>query len=416
MMKQKMDYLTFIIAGIRNKPGRNLATVFCFAFIAANIFSAQFLFAGTVMNVDQGISRMGADHLVVASQYTAHLRGSENAPENTIAIVKVEPSLFRFKANIMEKIGKVPGVSNLSPQLYVATLDLPSLSPAPVDIFGIDPATDFTIQPWLRTPMKNPPGPGEVIVGSEISGEVSTLITVPGHTYTIVGRLDPTQSTVDHTVFLRLDDAYTLAAAEGIIPPSAPRISPGDVNAVLVQVKHGADTDMVKSRIQQPFSYSYVKVIQRHFALDPVSQEVQGLSSLLNMISAVVVIAAVPLIALIAAMVAHERQREIGLLKSMGAKRNVIFFLVIAESLVLAVIGGTVGVGASLVGFFLLNTKGFFNSAFQVSLRMPANAEIGFMAVMALSVVIAIGSIASLYPAYRCSMMNPYDAIRSEEQ
>jgi hypothetical protein len=40
------------------------------------------------------------------------------------------------------------------------------------------------------------------------------------------------------------------------------------------------------------------------------------------MISGVVVLASFPLIALIAAMVAHERQREIGLLMAMGAKRN----------------------------------------------------------------------------------------------
>jgi len=37
------------------------------------------------------------------------------------------------------------------------------------------------------------------------------------------------------------------------------------------------------------------------------------------------------------------------------------------------------------------------------------------MAVRALSVVIAIGSIASLWPAYQSSRMNPYDAIRSEK-
>ena len=57
---------------------------------------------------------------------------------------------------------------------------------------------------------------------------------------------------------------------------------------------------------------------------------------------------ALPLIALIAAMVTHERQREIGLLMSMGAKRNVVFFLVMAESLVLAAIGGIAGVVAGL--------------------------------------------------------------------
>jgi predicted lysophospholipase L1 biosynthesis ABC-type transport system permease subunit len=64
-----------------------------------------------------------------------------------------------------------------------------------------------------------------------------------------------------------------------------------------------------------------------------------------------VVIAAVPHIALIAAMAPRERQREIGLLISMGAKRGIIFFPVIAESLVPAAMGEVSGVMAGFVIF-----------------------------------------------------------------
>jgi putative ABC transport system permease protein len=417
-MRQKMDYVTFIVAGIRNKPGRNLATLFCFAFIAANIFSGQFLIAGAAGGIDRGVTRMGADHLVVPSQYTVFLRGA--GPDNTIAIVMAEQSNYRMKATIMEKIGNVPGVSAMSPQLYVSTLNLPELSPAPVDIYGIDPETDFTIRPWLQKPLDNPLKPGEVIVGHEVAGYVSTRISAGGQAFTIAGRLDPTQSMIDRTIFLRLDDAYTLAATKGIVSDSDPRIVPGDVNAVLIRDSPGEDLDIVGARIKRIFSsspeYKYISVIGRHFTLNPVAEDIQAIPALLSLISAFVVIIALPLIALIAAMVAHERQREIGLLKSMGAKRNVIFFLVIAESLVLAAIGGIAGVGVSIFALFLMNARGVLNSALQVSFRMPAMMEIGSMAGLALLVVIVIGSVASLWPAYQSSMMNPYDAIRREGQ
>jgi putative ABC transport system permease protein len=415
-MNQKMDYITFIVAGIRNKPGRNLATLFCFAFIAANIFSGQFLIAGAAGGVDRGLSRMGADHLVVPAQYMVFLRGQ--GPDNTIAIVLAEPFNYRIKATIMEKIGNVPGVSAMSPQLYVSTLELPELSPEPLDIYGIDPETDFTIQPWLQKPLDNPLKPGEVIVGHGVAGDVSTRISAGGQTYTIAGRLDPTRSSMDSTIFLRLDDAYALAATKGIVAPSAPQIFPGDVNAVLIRDSKDEDRNIVTARIRRLFSssleYKYISVIGRHFTLDPVAEDIQAIPGLLNLISVFVVIIALPLIALIAAMVAHERQREIGLLKSMGAKRNVIFFLVIAESLVLAATGGIIGVGVSLFTFFLMNAQGILNSALQVSFRMPPLVEIGSMAGLALFVVIVIGSVASLWPAYRSSMMNPYDAIRGD--
>ena len=411
-MKQQMNYLTFIMAGIRNKPGRNLATAFCFAFIAANIFSGQYLLAGAIGSVGQGISRMGADIIVAPPEYTVFLRGT--GPDNTFAIVKTFPSDWRMKNNSMDRIGKVQGVSLMSPQLYVSTMNVSGVSSSPVDIFGIDPVTDFTIQPWLRQPLDNPLRPGEVIVGHGIPGDVSSKVEVSSYIYTIAGRLDPTQSAVDTTIFMRMDDAYALAATKGITPTTTPRISPGDINAVLVRITPGEDPDIVGARIRRSFPTSQVAVIGRHFTLDPVSQDIQGLPGLLNSISVIIVVAAFPLIALIAAMVAHERQREIGLLKSMGAKRNVIFGLVIAESLSLAAIGGIAGVIVSVITFSLLNTTGMLNSTLQVSFRMPSAVDTCLMAGTALLVVIAIGSIVSLYPAYTSSRMNPYDAIQGE--
>ena len=74
----------------------------------------------------------------------------------------------------------VPGISDMSPQLFVATHTIPELSSSPVNIYGIDPVTDFTIQPWLQQPAEKQLGPGEVIAGSDIAGEVSSLISVSG--------------------------------------------------------------------------------------------------------------------------------------------------------------------------------------------------------------------------------------------
>jgi putative ABC transport system permease protein len=302
----------------------------------------------------------------------------------------------------------------MSPQIFVATHTIPELSSSPVNIYGIDPVTDFTIQPWLQQPPEKLLGPGEVIAGSDIAGEVSSQISVSGHQYTIAGKLDPTRSAADHSLFLRMDDAYTLAAAEEAIAPRSTGVAPGSINAVLVKAAPDADPELVGAKIQQPFSSSDIRVIGRNFALEPVSQEIQGLPNLLNMISVVVVFASLPLIALIAAMVAHERQREIGLLRAMGAKRKLIFSLVMAESLILSAVGGILGIGTSLAVFVLAHTGGFFSIAMLGSFRMPAPGVTALMAGLAVFVVIAIGSIAALWPAYRSSTMAPYEAIRRE--
>jgi ABC-type antimicrobial peptide transport system permease subunit len=74
------------------------------------------------------------------------------------------------------------------------------------------------------------------------------------------------------------------------------------------------------------------------------------------------------------------------------------------------------GVGTSLAALFLLNAQGLLTSVLQVSFRMPSAAGISMIIVITLFVLIAIGKIASLWPAYRSNTMKPYDSIRGEGQ
>jgi putative ABC transport system permease protein len=411
-MAPTMQYLTYILAGIRNKFGRNLAAVFCFALIAANVFSGQYLGAGEMESVDQGISRMGADLLVVPLEYTHLLQGADT--DNTMAIVAVQPSTSRFDNSVLGDIGRVPGVAGASPQLYVAAVSIPELSASPIGVYGIDPETDFTIRPWLQDPLAAPLGTGEVVIGHDLRRTVGSVFPIAGRSYIVVGVLDPTQSGIDRSVFLSQGDACGLASEPGIVPPGDPRIAAGDVSAVLVRVASGEDPDQVALGITRLSSPPTVTVVARHFSLDPVAQNLQGLPGFLNIISAVVVLAAFPLVALIAAMVANERRREIGLLRAMGAKRSTVLFLVMAESLSLASIGAVAGIGGSLAILSVLEANGVLNSALQVSFRIPAAPELGAYACMAFLVVVAMAGLSSMYPAFRAGRMNPLEAIRWE--
>jgi hypothetical protein len=162
-MTGRFSLFRFIAAGILHKHGRNLATAFGFALIAANIFSAQYLVAGTAGTIDEEVSRMGADLLVIPSQYSLLIRGNQMGPVSAGTIIRVEPSSLRINTSLMDAIGRVPDVSSMSSQIYVATLSVPALSASPVDVYGIDPVTDFTVTPWLAEPPANALGHGEII-------------------------------------------------------------------------------------------------------------------------------------------------------------------------------------------------------------------------------------------------------------
>lgn len=410
-MDAALRYPAYVLAGIRNRFGRNLAAVFCFALIAANVFSGQYLVAGEVESVDQGISRMGADLVVVPLGYTQLLSDADT--DNTVAIVAAMPFPERFDGRLLEDIAGVPGVASLSPQLFVGEAGIPEVSSAPVPVYGVDPATDFTIRPWLRDPADGVPGPGQAVVGHDLRRSVGDVLPLACRTYAVAGVLDPTRSGIDGSVFLSMEDALVIAAPGGALSPGgAAGIAPGAVSAGLVKVASGADPDQVAFALTRQVSPANLTVIARHFSLDPVSQNLQALPGFLNIVSVVVLVAAFPLIALIAAMVANERRREIGLLRAMGARSSVIVLLVMAESLVLAALGAVAGVAASLAALTALEANGVLNSALQVSFRVPAATEIGVYAVVTFLVVIAMGTLSSAYPAYRTGRMNPFDAIR----
>ncbi len=99
----------------------------------------------------------------------------------------------------------------------------------------------------------------------------------------------------------------------------------------------------------------------------------------------------------------HERVREIGLRKALGAWARDIFMQFLVEAVTLAVLGGLVGVafGAGIIQLL----QGLEESRPMLS----ANAiVIGFC----FSVVIGIFS--GLYPAFKASRLDPIDALRYE--
>jgi len=98
-----------------------------------------------------------------------------------------------------------------------------------------------------------------------------------------------------------------------------------------------------------------------------------------------------------------ERTKEIGIRKSLGARRRDILSQFLAESTALAVFGGAMGVFIAYVLARLVATL----TPIPTSLPMLAVA-------VALFVSGSIGLVAGVYPAWRASKLDPIVALRSE--
>jgi len=98
-----------------------------------------------------------------------------------------------------------------------------------------------------------------------------------------------------------------------------------------------------------------------------------------------------------------ERTREIGIRKALGAKTGTIMFQFLTESVILCLIGGTIGfilgvAGAAIVAYYM---------SIPIAMRLSTIAiAVGFSS--------AIGIFFGIYPARRAAKMLPIDALRRE--
>lgn len=106
-------------------------------------------------------------------------------------------------------------------------------------------------------------------------------------------------------------------------------------------------------------------------------------------------------------MSVYERTREIGVLRAMGWSRLRVLWMIFGEALVVCLGGGVLGsiMGYGLI-FWLSKTTTFFGvSTSSVEPRIF---------ITAFSVVILLGMVGGLYPAYRASKLLPVEALRYE--
>jgi putative ABC transport system permease protein len=395
-------FFRLITANLMNRPYRNIATILAFAIIAATLFSAQYLMSGAQQSLDAGITRMGADIMVVPAEY--------NAKAETV-ILMGEPSTFFFNDSGFDKISKITGVAKASPQIFVATLFGQACCSGPVQIIAMDPTNDFTVSAWLKENPGVALGKDDVIVGSKITGDIGSDLLFYGHSFHIVGRLAQTGMGVDMAVFTRTEDAYVMADESGIKAVRKLTIPRGMVSAVLVKLEPGTSQTAVASEIQAKIPGT--KTITPNGLLSTVAMQLGEVTRLLYGSTLAVTMVSIPLIGVISAMVAHERSREIAIMRAIGATKAYVVRLILAESFSISIVGGLIGIGTATV--ILILFQDFITFSLKIPFIIPSPMAIIYDGMTALLLSVGIGGISSLYPAILINRSDPYETVRKGE-
>ncbi len=104
-----------------------------------------------------------------------------------------------------------------------------------------------------------------------------------------------------------------------------------------------------------------------------------------------------------------ERTKEIGIMKSIGAKNRFILFIFIIESGTLGLIGGIIGI---LFGYLIAKGGGLIAAAAGIAMLKPAFPL--WLIIGCLLFAFLVGAFSGLLPARQASKLKPVDALRYE--
>ncbi len=131
-------------------------------------------------------------------------------------------------------------------------------------------------------------------------------------------------------------------------------------------------------------------------------------------LSLIVLVAAFNIIATLI-MIVVEKTKDIGILKAMGATDRSVLRIFMWEGLAVGIAGTLCGTGIGALLSWLVGRYRFITIPGEVYFldRLPAKLECGDLAIVAL-VALLISFLATIYPAWRASKLEPVEAIRFE--
>ena len=377
-----MELFLLVLRNLLARPVRSLLTLLGVLVATASMVLFLSFGEGLRRALFQELSRVGPAIQVVPEGAEGFVFG---------ALPEIPPETLKA----LEEAGKALGVRAVVPTLFLTR-------------GGFDPSTSFLFQglpegtpPDLLYPgLKAKEGrltPSEkgAVVGAKVAERSglalgSVLRLTPRLELRVEGVLEATGGLADNLIFVPLRAIQEALGTE-------------NVTAVLVALSPGQKAEAVARALEE--AVPGVKA-QTTSEVMRFAERALRISDLVRFgISLVALVVGGLLVANTVTMSVYERVREFGVMRALGARRGFIFRLVLLEALLIALLGGALGLGLGALGAFANNLY----TLDQVGLAL--SAVTGRLALFALGVALGLGLTAGLLPAYHASRIPVVEAL-----
>lgn len=232
-----------------------------------------------------------------------------------------------------------------------------------------------------------------------MTNPIDQEIKLNGDNYTVIGVLKENGESNG----ISIDDSV-------IIPFSTIKYLNQDsnINNLYIKVNNEKEIDMtiinVENKIRNLLNISsdYFTVTSSSTMLETMNSINNTLSLLLGGIASISLIVGGIGVMNVMLVSVSERTKEIGIRKSLGATKKDILILFLIESSILCIVGGLLGI---IFGILIGELSSLIGYSFVIS---------NFIIVLSLGVSVLIGIVFGIFPAYKASLLNPIDALRTE--
>jgi putative ABC transport system permease protein len=381
---------------LQRKKARSLLTIGGIALSAWVLVSLLGFNRGYENSLNRDIDNMGYQIMVMA----------KGCPyEAATMMLQGGTGLRYIEQTLLDSLKAEPEVDRVTPILMQAYFD-PNKgeSGGIAGYFGVEASTFPAMKPFLRFHKGGwfrDENASEAVMGYEAAEleqrDVGDMTFVPEKNVQlkVVGILERTGTQDDGTIFVPLRTLQKIANIDKI-------------TTIGIKVKNNAEATTLENRL---YTLPDVQVV----SFSQVKQTIMKLIA-----TARVMVLSIAIIALLIAMagVANtilmsvlERLHEIGILKTMGAMPRDVFLLVWTETLILCT-GGAVA-GISLAFAFARFTDGWVRRILPYAPKGGLVDIDAAMVLVTLAIIISVGLLSGLLPAWKAGRVRPLDSIRS---